>query len=151
MDADEADAAAGWIDDNVRCPPPQLFGELQRDRLLALDPVRLLQCRCVKQTAAIGYRSAHDRPGIADQTVDQRDRRSGHEALDSRDEGRVDRHHDTELKVVQGGIRCPGCAGVPVCRHDHPLHAELSGARDADRCPARLEGAGRQDAVVLDE
>ena len=151
VDPDQADAAAGRIDDDVRRLPPQLFDELERDRLLALDPVRLLQRRRVEQVGVTRHRSPDDRACVADQTVDQRQRGAGREALDPGDERRVDRHHHAELKAVKRGVRRPGCAGVPVRGHDHASDSELGGSRDADGGAARLERRGREDAVVLDE
>ena len=41
--ADQAGAAAGRVEDHVGQPPAELLGQLQPHRLLALDPVRLLQ------------------------------------------------------------------------------------------------------------
>ena len=43
--ADHAGAAAGGIDDPVGERPVELFAELVGHRLLALDPIRLLQRR----------------------------------------------------------------------------------------------------------
>src|SRR5580704_9400574 len=45
VDADDAHAPAGGVHDHAGHPPAELLGDLQAHRLLALDPVRLLQRR----------------------------------------------------------------------------------------------------------
>ena len=50
-----------------------------------------------------------------------------------------------------GGVRRPGGAGVAVGRHGEPGRAQLLGAGDADGGAARLERAGREQALVLDQ
>ena len=67
--ADQAGAAAGGIEDDVRHLPPQLFGQFQPHGLLALDPVGLLEGRDV-EPAGLGLALADDLAAIIDQAVD---------------------------------------------------------------------------------
>src|SRR6185503_11089471 len=61
--ADEADATAGRIDDDVGQLPFELLGELVAHRLLPLDAVGLLQRRRVVPSA-LGTRALDDRSGV---------------------------------------------------------------------------------------
>ena len=51
VDADQADPAAGRVDDDVGQPPAELLDDLQAHRLLALEPVRLLERGRVEDVA----------------------------------------------------------------------------------------------------
>src|SRR3546814_17705726 len=66
--ADQAGAAAGRVEDHVGHLPAELFGEFQAHRLLALDPVRLLQGRGV-EPAHLGAALAAGLPAIVDIAV----------------------------------------------------------------------------------
>ena len=71
--ADQAGAAAGRIEDHVGHLPAELLGELEPHRLLALDPVRLLERRDV-EPADLGLALADDLAAVVDQAVDAVDR-----------------------------------------------------------------------------
>src|SRR5438309_543857 len=65
--ADEADAATGRVHDHVGHAPPELFGELEPHRLLALDAIRLPQRRRVVPTA-IRADPFHDGSGVGNRS-----------------------------------------------------------------------------------
>src|SRR5262249_18515148 len=67
--ADQAGAATGWIEDNVRNLPAELLGKLEAHRLLALDPVRLLQGRGV-EPAKLCLSLPDDLAAVVDQSID---------------------------------------------------------------------------------
>ena len=67
--ADQAGAAAGRIEDHVGHLPAELLGELEPHRLLALDPIGLLQRRGV-EPADLGLALGDDLAAIVDQPVD---------------------------------------------------------------------------------
>ena len=67
--ADQAGAAAGRIEDDVRHLPAELLGKLEPHRLLAFDPVRLLQRRDI-EPADLGLALGDDLAAIVDQAVD---------------------------------------------------------------------------------
>ena len=152
VDADQADPATGRVDDDVGHPPAELLGDLQPHRLLALDPVGLLQRGDLEPVLLGRPHRRPDQPArVGDQPVDEAQVAPGHHGLRAGDPGRVHGHRDGGVQAGPGGVRRPGRAGVAVGRHGEPGRAQLPGPRDPDRGAARLEGAGGQQAVVLDQ
>ena len=148
--ADQAGAAAGRVEDDVGQPPAELLGELEAHRLLALDAVRLLERRDVEPAHALA--PLGDAPAaVVDEPVHERDVGARQRDLAHVDLGRVGRAEHVGLDAGGRGVGGERRAGVAVRRHRHAGDAELLAHRDRERQPARLEGAGRQPALVLDE
>ena len=94
VDPDDADAAAGGVEDDVGHLPAELLGDLVAHRLLALDPVRLLEGGDLLVAAALGDGRRDQRTGVADQPVDEVQLGAGDHALAPGDRRGVDRHRD---------------------------------------------------------
>jgi hypothetical protein len=140
-DADQTDTAAGRVHDHVRHPPTQLLDDLHAHRLLALDAVRLLECRGVEP--AVGDGLAGDPSGVADQTVHYVQTSAGQHALHACDGRRLLRHHDQRRHAGAGRVGGPRGARVSVGGHGDPLDTELTCPGHADRGAACLEAARR--------
>ena len=130
--------------------PAELLGQFDPHRLLALDAVGLAQGRAVEPAdflLALGDEPA----AIVDQPVDEKHLRALH-----RDLAHVDRRRvvGAEHRGRHAGARAIGGhrrAGIAVGRHRHVRDAELLRHRHREREAARLERAGRQPALVLDD
>src|SRR6185503_12473585 len=146
--ADEANATAGRIDDDVGQLPFELLGELEAHRLLPLDAVRLLQGRCVVP-AALGTRALHDRARVRDRARDEIHLRAVRRGLAHDRLRRCVRHHDDNADARARPVCGPGSSGVACCGERDRAHAKLERSGDADRGAACLERPGRQQALVL--
>ena len=148
--ADQAGAAAGGIEDRVGHAPPQLLRQLDAHRLLALDAVGLLEGRAVEPAARAGA-AGDDRAAVGDGAVDPIE--PGAAQADLADHGRR-RVVGTEHHRLDAGAAAVGGergAGVAVGRHGHAGDAELARHRHRERQAARLERAGGQASLVLDQ
>ena len=146
--ADEPGAAAGRIEDDVGHLPAELLGEFEPHRLLALDPIRLLQRRGV-EPADLRLALADDLAAIVDQAVDPIDARALQRDLAHVHLRRVLRAEDRGLDAGAAGIGGERRARIAVGRHRHVGDAERLRHRHRHREAARLERAGRQPAFVL--
>ena len=90
VDADQADAATGRVEDHVGHPPAELLRDLVAHRLLALDAVGLLERRDLLVPLALLDRRLHQRPGVVDQAVDEIELGARRDALAPGDLGCVD-------------------------------------------------------------
>ena len=147
--ADEANTAAGRIDDHVRQLPAELLRELEAHRLLPLDAVGLLQRRGVVP-APLGAGALHDRAGVADRARDEPHVRTVRGGLALDHVRRRLGHHDDHAEAGARAVGGPRRAGIARGRQRQRGHAQLLRARDANGGAARLERAGRQQALVLD-
>ncbi len=150
-DADQPDPAAGRVDDHLRRAPAELLGDLQAHRLLALDPVRLLERRDVEPAVAGGDGPGDHRAGVADQPGDDGGAGAGGQRLGPGHRRRAGRHRDGHGQPGPPPVRRPGRAGVAVRRQGDVPGAELAGPGRADRGTAGLEAAGRVQPLVLDQ
>ena len=149
--ADDAGAAAGRVEDHVGQFPAELLGQFEAHRLLALDAVGLAQGRAVEpaeRLLALGDEPA----AIVDQPVDEKDLGALHRDLAhihrrACRRGRTPSAVDAGARAIGGHRR----AGIAVGRHRHRRDAELLGHRHRQHQAARLERAGRQPALVLDQ
>ena len=151
MDADDPDPTARRVDDDVGHPPAQLLGELETHRLLALDPVGLLERRGPEPARARGHRPSHGGAGVGYRPahpVDLGTRQHHLRAGDGR--GVVGQHHQRAHPRARRVGR-PRRARVAVGRHGQRAHPELVGPRHPDRGAPTLEAPRRQHAFVLDE
>ena len=146
--SDQAGAAAGWIENDVRHGPAKLLGKLKSHRFLALNPIRLLQRRDVEPTD-LGLALGDKLAAIVDQSVDAIHRRALQPDLADihfrRILGTEDRGFDAGMARI-GGERRPGIA---VSRHGHVFDTECLGHRHRHDQSARFERTGRQAALVL--
>ena len=148
--ADQPGAAAGRIEDHVGQVPAELLGQFQPHRLLAFDPIRLLE-RGDVEPADLGFALADDLAAIVDQAIDAVDRRALQLDLADIDFRRVFRTEDRALDTRAGRIGGERRAGIAVGRHRHVLDAERFRHRHRHHQAARLERARRQAPFVLDE
>ena len=148
--ADQAGAAAGRVEDHVGHVPAELLGEFQAHRLLALDAVRLLQ-RGRVEPADFRLAFADDLAAIVDIAVDAIDGRALKLDLADVHLGRVGRAEDRGLDAAGGRVGRERRAGIAVGRHRHVLDAERLAHRHRHHEAARLERAGRQASLVLDD
>jgi len=104
------------VDDRVGQPPLELLGHLQAHRLLALDPVRLLEGGGV-EPAVLDDGRVHEPPRVGDEPVHQVEVGPGDDALLLVDVRRVDGHGDVGpdagARAVGGPRRRPRCPRCP--------------------------------------
>ncbi len=148
--ADQPGAAAGRIEDDVRHLPAELLGELEPHRLLALDPIRLLQRRGV-EPADLFLALRDQLAAIVDQPVDAIDARALQRDLADVHLRRILRAEDRGADAAAARIGGERGAGIAVGRHRHVGDAERLRHRHRHDEAARLERAGRQPAFVLDD
>ena len=128
---------------------PELLGDLVAHRLLAFDAVRLLERRHVVPAERPPLFRG-DAPGVGDQPVDERDVGTVELALADEGDLHVLRHEDLRRDAGRGAVGRDGVGGVARRRHRERRGAEIERARDGGREPARLEGVGRVQRLVLD-
>ena len=153
VDPDQSDATAGGVDDHVRHPPAELLHDLEPHRLLALDPVRLLERGHVEPVVVAGRdRGRNDQRPASEINPSTRCRSAPVTTVSARVIVGASSGMTTVVRRPgASGVRRPGGTGVAIGRHRQPACAELLGARHPDRCTTRLERTGRQQPVVLDQ
>ena len=109
--ADQPGAAAGGIENHVGQPPIELLGQLQAHRLLAFDPVRLLERRDVEPAQPL-LAFAHDLAAVGDQPRHQKRLGAGQVAFVLVDGRRVVGHEDEGLDAGPRGVGRHRPAGV---------------------------------------
>src|SRR5262249_53775625 len=143
VDPDQPDAAAGRVHDDVGYPPAELLDDLQTHRLLALDPVRLLERGRVEDRPVRIRDDLRDEPTrVTDQPVDEMDLRAGDETLVPRDHRSADRDRDGGPDAGASRVRRPGRTRVPVRRQGDVTDPQFPGPRYADRRAPGLERSG---------
>ena len=148
--ADDAGAAPGRIEDHIGHFPAELLGEFDAHRLLALDAVGLPQGRAVEPSdrfLSLCYQLA----AIVDQPIHEVDRRALHRDLADIHRRRVVGAEHRRLDAGAGTIGRHRRAGIAVGRHRHVRDAEFLRHRYGKHQATRLERAGRQAALVLDQ
>jgi hypothetical protein len=136
--ADQAGAAARWIEDHVRKLPAELLGQFQAHRLLALDPVRLLQGRDIEPSGDLSA-LPDELPAIVDQPVDAIDGCSLQGDLGKVDLGRVLRAEDRRTDTRAARIGRESSSGIAVAGHRQMLDAERLGHGYRHHKASRLE------------
>jgi len=150
VNADQADAATGRIQNDVRNVPFELLDQLEAQRLLAFDAIGFFQRRSVVESV-FGHRFADDRAGVTDKPVDQPNVRARGDALEPVDRRRALRHDHVCFDSSARTVSSPRSAGVSIGGHCKRIHAQLARARNADRRTTRFERRGRQQSFVLYE
>ena len=146
--ANDAGAAAGRIDDPVRQPPAELFGDLEAHRLLALDAVRLAQGgKIPKAAAAFLQRGA----GVDQRAARLDNLRAESKATFSNGRRSVFRQPHAAGQPGRRGISRRRDARVPCARKLNPGGAEFTGAVHGQGESPVLERARRIPRLVLDE
>ena len=147
--ADEADAAAGGVDDDVRERALELLRQLVSHRLLAFDAVRLLQGRHLEPPVL--RRVLRDEgAAVGDQAVDEVHVGAEGAALEDDRPRRVGRHRD---HAPQAGLCRVGggrASRIARGRQRDRVDPERLGHRDGGGEPARLERSRRVLPLVLD-
>ena len=146
--ADQAGAAASRIEDRIGQFPAQLSGQFQAHRLLALDPIGLLQRREV-EPASLRRAAPDDRAALVDLAVDPPHARALRGDLADIHFGRFLGAEDHRLDPAARRIGGQRGARIAVGRHRDPVHAQLARHGDGHDQPARLERAGRQPPLIL--
>src|SRR5439155_24864794 len=118
------------------------------DRLLAFQPIRLLERRKI-EPAELGRDLRCDPAGGGDRALDREDVGAGDLSLRHRRRRRSARHDDDARQAAPRRIDRRGAAGVARRGDDEASGAERSRARDRHAQAARLERAGRVLAFVL--
>ena len=121
--ADQASAAARRIEDDVGQGPAELLRELDAHRLLALDPVRLLERRDVEPAHALAA-LRHAPAAVVDEAVDERDVGTRERDLAHVDLGRVGGQKTKRLDAGARGVGRQRCARIAVRRHREPASPE---------------------------
>src|SRR5207302_854673 len=148
--ADQAGAAAGRIEHDIRQTPIHLHCQLQPHGLLAFDPIGLLQCRHV-EPAELRLARLDQARAIVDQAVDTPHRRALQGDLAEVDLGGVVGAEAVSLDAGPRGIGGERRAGVAVGRNGNALHTVGLRHRYRHAQAARLERTGGQASFVLDQ
>src|SRR5262249_30652573 len=135
--ADDADAAAGGIDDRVGNLPAELLDDLDAHRLLALDAIGLAAGAGV-QPAVTGRRFGEDPEDVADGAVHAVDVGAVDPAALTAELGRVDGQRRVDLDAGARAVGGPRVAAAAHGRLRELRHAELLPARDGGGGAARL-------------
>jgi hypothetical protein len=147
--ADEAGAAACWVEDHVGQAPFALLCEFEAHRFFALDAVRLFERRDVEPVhRRIAF--ADDFAAVSDEAVDEVGFCACHRALVLVNDGRVGGHEDVGFESCAGGIGGHGSACVAGGGDGDAFDAEKFGHRDREGLAPRFEAAGGEDRLVLD-
>ena len=152
--AEQADSAAGGIDDALRHTPAELFGDFVAHGFLAFDAVGLFRRAHVEPAVffpRIGFFQLGDFfRAVADQAVDQCDVRAVVIALDAVGHGDVFGHEDVGFESGGGGVGGEGSGGVSGGWNRQLLQAEVAGHGYAGGQAAGFERSGGIQAFVLD-
>ena len=149
-DADDADPAAGRVDDHIGQAPAELFRDLQPHRLLALDAIRLFQRRGVEP--AVLFDALRDElAGVGDEAIDQRQVRTIDAALQLVDLRGILRHGDAQVNARLRAVGRPSAARVARGWHGHVQDAEFLSARNAGAGAARFERTARVEPFIFYE
>jgi len=147
--ADQARAAASRIQNHVGELPVELLGQFQAHRLLALDAIRLLECREIEPVHAL-FALAHDPAAVGDESVDEERLRTGQPGLVDVHGGRVLRHEDVRFQTSSRGIGRRRATRVSGRGQRHATDSEVLRHRDGHRQTTALEAPRRQMRFVLD-
>src|SRR6185312_9592393 len=147
--ADEADSAAGRIEDRIGQLPPKLLGNFVAHRLLSLDAEWLLETRDVEP--ALGLLALiHDLGAIADQSVDECDARAVLLAFHTVRNRNVLRHEDVRLDTGGSTIGCERARSVAGGWDSDLANSVRLAHRHRGAQPTRLERACGIQPLVLD-
>ncbi len=151
VDADDPHSAAGRVDDHIGRSPAELFDDLQPHRLLALQPVGLLEGGDLLVAAAPGDGRVDQLRALADVAVDQVQLGAGGQAFAPGDVGCALRHRDQAAHRGARRVDRPGGAGVAVGRHRDTCRTELVRPGHTDGGTTGLEAPGGKQALVFDQ
>jgi hypothetical protein len=139
--ADEADSAAGGVEDSVGVGPAQLLDEFVAHGLLAFDAERLFQGGDVEPAFALRAFGDHA-AAVGDESVDQRDVRAVGHAFEVVGHGHIARHEDVGLDSRGGGVGGEGAGGVAGGGRGELLQSIMASHGDGHGHAAGFEAAG---------
>ena len=152
VDADEADAAAGRVDDHVGHLPAELLDDLEAHRLLALDPVGLLAASTTSNQPSARRRPPPTSAPASPISPSTRCS-SAPAATHSR---RVISGASTGIAIVaripaRAAYVAQAAPALPLVGIASRVTPSSRGPGHADRGAAGLERAGRDQPLVLDQ
>src|SRR6185437_2446028 len=130
--SNKPDTSSCRIDDGIRHFPSKLFDDLIAHRLLAFEPIGLLQCRDVKPVFLL-FTFTYDAGTVADQSWYEVDLCSIALAFDSSAEGHVLRHEDVSFDARSGRIGREGAGCVSCGRNRQFLESVVAGHGHSSR------------------
>ena len=147
--ADETDAAASGIEDDIGEAPAELFGELIAHGFLAFDSVGLFERADIEPALGI-FAAGDDFGAIADEAIDQGDVRAVGFALDEVSLRDIARHEDVRFHSGGCGIGSEGAGGISSGGDGDFAYSEFGAHGYGTGESASLEAGGRVETFVLE-